>query len=80
MCVAVLSACLFAKSIPGQGGQKKVLNSSGTGITDSCELQGWCWELNLDPMEKLSVLLTAEPSFQPHDHILDYTIYTYVTH
>lgn len=26
----------------------------------------WCWELTLDPLEEQKVLLTAEPSFQPH--------------
>ena len=37
----------------------------GTGVTDSCELPCGCWELNPGPLEEQSVLLTAEPSFQP---------------
>jgi hypothetical protein len=28
-----------------------------------------CWELNLGPSEEQSVLLTAEPSLQPHEVI-----------
>ena len=36
-------------------------------ITDGCEpLSGGWWELNSGPLEKQSVLLTAEPSLQPH--------------
>ena len=26
--------------------------SSGTGITDTCELPYWCWESDLGPLEK----------------------------
>ena len=32
-----------------------------------CEPPCGCWELNLGPLEEQSVLLTAEPFFQP-DH------------
>ena len=35
------------------------------GITDSCELPCGCWELNLGPLEKQSLLLIDEPSLQP---------------
>ena len=34
-------------------------------ITDSFELTCGCWELNSGSLEEQSVLLTAEPSFQP---------------
>jgi hypothetical protein len=40
------------------------LGSPGTGVTDSCELLCGCWLLNLSPLEKQSVLLTAEPLLQ----------------
>jgi len=43
---------------------------SETGIPDSCELPCGCWELNLDPLEEQSVLLSTEPSLQPHATIL----------
>ncbi|KAL6091584.1 hypothetical protein STEG23_001239 [Scotinomys teguina] len=33
-------------------------------VTDICEPPCGCWELNLGPLKKQSVLLTAEPSFQ----------------
>ena len=44
---------------------KEGIRFSGTGITDRCEPAGGCWELNLGPLEKQPVLLTAEPSLQP---------------
>jgi hypothetical protein len=34
-------------------------------ITDGCEPQCGCWELNSGPLEEQSVLLTAEPPLQP---------------
>ena len=34
-------------------------------ITDGCEPPCGCWELNSGPLEKQSVLLTAETSLQP---------------
>jgi hypothetical protein len=36
-------------------------------ITDGCEPPCGCWELNSGLLEEQSVLLTAEPSLQPHD-------------
>jgi hypothetical protein len=33
-------------------------------ITDGCKLPCGCWELNSEPLEEQSVLLTAEPSLQ----------------
>jgi hypothetical protein len=35
-------------------------------ITDGCELPCGCWELNSVPLEEQSVLLTTDPSLQPH--------------
>jgi hypothetical protein len=40
-------------------------------ITDGCELPCGCWELNSGPLEEPSVLLTAEPSLQPENRILN---------
>jgi hypothetical protein len=34
-------------------------------ITDGCEPPCGCWDLNSEPPEEQSVLLTAEPSLQP---------------
>ena len=34
-------------------------------ITDGCEPPGGCWELNSEPLEEQSMLLTTEPSLQP---------------
>lgn len=39
--------------------------SPRTEVTDSCELPGGCWELNLGPWEEWPVLSTAEPCLQP---------------
>lgn len=41
------------------------IRSPGTEVTDSCDLPGGCWELNLDPRAEWPVLSTAEPSLQP---------------
>jgi hypothetical protein len=38
-------------------------------ITDDCKPPCGCWELNSGPLEKQSVLLTTEPSLQPHVNI-----------
>jgi hypothetical protein len=35
-------------------------------ITDGCEPPYGCWDLNSGPLEEQSVLLTVEPSLQPH--------------
>jgi hypothetical protein len=35
-------------------------------ITDGCEPPGGYWELNSGPLKEQPVLLTAEPSLQPH--------------
>jgi hypothetical protein len=39
---------------------------SDIGVKDICELSCTCWELNPGPLEEHSVLLTDEPSLQPH--------------
>ena len=40
--------------------------SSGAGVTNGCELPCGCRELNPGPLEEQQVLLTDEPSLQPH--------------
>jgi hypothetical protein len=35
---------------------------------DGCEPPCGCWDLNLQPSEEQSALLTAEPSLQPPYH------------
>ena len=55
MYIGVLIACVRVSDLPR------------TGITDSCELTGGYWELNLVPLEEQSLLLTDEPSLH---HIL----------
>jgi hypothetical protein len=44
--------------------------SSKNGVTDSCELQYRCSELNLCPLEEQPVLLTAEQSLLPFYNFL----------
>jgi hypothetical protein len=41
------------------------IGSPRNGVINSCKLPCGCLELNLGPLKKQSVLLTAEPSFQP---------------
>jgi hypothetical protein len=41
--------------------QKKALDL----IMDGCEPPSGCWDLNSEPSEEQSVLLTTEPSLQP---------------
>jgi hypothetical protein len=48
------------------GGQGRVLNPQEL-LSDGFKLPCGCWELNPSPQEDLPVLLTAEPSLQPHD-------------
>ncbi|ERE65572.1 UDP-N-acetylglucosamine--peptide N-acetylglucosaminyltransferase subunit [Cricetulus griseus] len=45
-------------------GSFNLLGSPGTGVIDSCEGPCRRWELNPDPLEKQSMLLTAESSLQ----------------
>jgi hypothetical protein len=40
-------------------------------ITDGCEPSCGCWDLNSGPSEEQSMLLTAEPSLQPHLYIFE---------
>jgi hypothetical protein len=54
MCFACVYVCVMVSD-----------RCPGTGVTDSGELPCGSWELNLDPLEKQSVLLTSESSLQP---------------
>jgi hypothetical protein len=51
---SVLYACMPVN-------QKRALDP----VIDVCEPPCGCWELNSEPLEEQSVLLTAEPSLQP---------------
>ena len=42
--------------------KKNGLGCPGTRVAKSCEKPCGCWELNLGPLQKKPVLLTAEPS------------------
>jgi hypothetical protein len=48
-------------------------------ITDGCEPPCGCWELNSEPLEEQSVLLTSEPSLQPPGHVLSKHVLTLET-
>jgi hypothetical protein len=39
-------------------------------VMDGCEPPCGCWDLNSGPLEEQSVLLTAEPSYQPENPFL----------
>jgi hypothetical protein len=44
---------------------RECVGSSGTGITDGCELPCGSWELNPGPLEKQPVLLTLSDLSSP---------------
>ena len=50
----------------------KIVRSSESRVTDSCELPCGCQELYLGPLEEQPVLLTTEPSLQTRTHFLDW--------
>lgn len=52
----------------------EVVGSLGTDVTVSCEPPCRLWELNLGPLDEMSVILTTEPSFQPLKHFLKNSI------
>jgi hypothetical protein len=54
-----LSTPLLYSDTPEEGIRSHALT------TDGCEPPYGCWELNSEPLEEQSVLLTAEPSLQP---------------
>jgi hypothetical protein len=43
-------------------------------ITDGCEPPCGCWDLNSEPLEEQSVLLTTQPSLQPDFEIFELVI------
>jgi hypothetical protein len=61
MCIFILCALVFCLYVCQWEGTR----SSGTGVTDSCELPCSCWRVNIGSLEKQPVLLTPEPSLQP---------------
>ena len=56
LCMWVHCCCL-------QTQQKRALDP----ITDGCEPLCGCWELNSEPLEEQSVLLTTEPFYSPQN-------------
>jgi hypothetical protein len=61
-CIGPLPACIcttFICLVPSEG-----VKPPDTGVTYSCELPCWCWELNIGPLEEQPVLLITEPSLQ----------------
>jgi hypothetical protein len=48
----------------------EAIGSSGTGVTDSCELPCGCWDSISGPLEEQQVLLTSEPSLQILEHFI----------
>ena len=53
---------IFFLSVYMPAGQKRAPDL----ITDGCEPPCGCWELNSGPLEEQAMLLTTEPSLQPH--------------
>ena len=66
MFMSVLPVCMSVNHIhpSSLGRPEEGTRPSGIGITDSCELLLWYWELNVGPLEEEEVLLTVEPWLQ----------------
>lgn len=66
MCMKVLSRCTsvyYNSWCPGR--LEEDIRSSGTQVTDRCELLFHCWESNLGPQEEQQVLFTWTISSAP---------------
>ena len=63
MCMGVLPTYIYTMRMFGtHEGQK----STSDPLDLQLQIIVNCWELNLDPLEEQPVLLTVEPSLQPH--------------
>lgn len=65
--MSVLSACLYVYHMFAwcERRSEEGITCPGNGVTDGCEMNCWCWELNLDPLQEQLVLLTTKQSLQP---------------
>ena len=62
-CVFVITSRVPAT----HGSQKRELDSLEFIVTNSYQLPHECWELNPELLQEQPVLLTTEPSLQPHE-------------
>lgn len=63
-CFVCMSICV--PCLPGvKKRSEEGITSPGNGVTGGCEMNCWCWELNLDPLQEQLVLLTPKQSLQP---------------
>lgn len=65
--MSVLSACLYVYHMFAlcERRSEEGITFPGNGVTGGCEMNCWCWELNLDPLQEQLVLLTTKQSLQP---------------
>jgi hypothetical protein len=62
VCVCVcVCVCMYVCMPSAHGGQKRILYSTETRVTDGCELLSEGLELNPGLLQQHQVLLTAEP-------------------
>lgn len=61
-----MHVCLPCACFGAQGGQKRVVDLLGKGVTEGCESL-WVPGIELGSSEEHQVLLTADPFFQPQD-------------
>lgn len=64
MCMGVPCACVCRLCLQKT---QEGIGPLEIGVTDGCDLTWEFWELNLGPLEEQQVLLTTEPSHQPHN-------------
>ena len=60
---------LYTLCVPGACKARKGIGYPEVGVTDDGELPCKCWAPNLDLAQEQPVLLTPEPSLQPHRFI-----------
>ena len=63
MCMNVCE-CTCVMQCPWRSGEG--VGSPGTAVSNGCYMTYGCWELNPDPLQEQSMLLTPEPALQPH--------------
>jgi hypothetical protein len=57
MCMSALPTCIYVHvHISCTQGSEEGIRTLGTGVTDGCELPGWCWDLNSGPLQEQEML------------------------
>lgn len=67
MCLSVLPTCMFLPyTVPSTVEARRGTRSPGTGVTESCKLQGGSWETKLGPLKEQKGLLILSHCSRHH--------------